>query len=308
MRRFAFLLLVLLAVGVLPAQSQVPSFTKAAQTFGDYTNARPAPTSGTLTGVYKTGKAWVQTGSITCNGCRLYFGGNVTINDTFTGTAGVENNAANTQSTYGSWADSSNYASLPGKAPGEGCPQIVAAGVANEPGGGGHGGAGGDGTGALTPRGGVPYALDGFIAGSPGGPLAISSNISSGSGGAGIYIEAIGTVTFAGTAVVHADGGNSGSTLGAGGSGGGIDVRSLRTVNVDSGAVISADGGDSKDGAGAGGGGIISFRHGPGSLTNTISGGATITAAHGTATGGGGSGSDGTVSTNGVYIGSRVGF
>ncbi len=68
-----FVLMIMPAVFLAPATAQNPGYT-AYPGFGDYTNSRPAPTTGTLTGRYLTRGAWTQTGAITCNRCSLKFG------------------------------------------------------------------------------------------------------------------------------------------------------------------------------------------------------------------------------------------
>lgn len=299
-------LIVALWLVLMPSMAQaqiVPNYTPAIRTFGDYTNWRPCPTSGVLTGTYRTAGNWVQTGPITAIGFRGYFGGTVTFNAAVTVSAGVEGNSAPLQ--YGSLTGS--FAGVKGNGPGGGGPYIFAT-VANAPGGGGHGAAGGNSNATvdLIQAGGIAYDINnGFLAGSSGGGTG-GSGYFSGAGGGSFYVEALGNIVFTSAAAVTATGG-AGTTIGGGGSGGGIDVRSLGNITVASGGTITATGGAAAGGGGGGAGGVIQLMPGPGK-TSTVAG-ATITAAGGA--GGGGTstaGGAGTVTTSATFTGSRVGF
>lgn len=327
------LLWLLISLGGLPAFAQsVPSYSPAIQTFGDYTNANPAPTSGTLTGTYRTFGPWVQTGSITCQGCRLYFGSTVTINGAINGVAGLENNLGGTPG-------ASDFAGLPGQGPGCGFAPSDTTTAFDAGGGGGHGGNGGDGGNWASSHGwsiynhGLAYSLNhcqlSGSGGASGGINGTGAGGAGGNGGAGIYIEALGNVTITSAANITVNGtGGANSVTGAtngsgggGGSGGGVDIRSFGNVTVASGASIAANGANGGNGnsngggGGGGGGGIISLMAGP---TGTVSNSGTCTATYGTGgltglSGGGAgepgaNGSAGTVIVQSHFLGKRMGI
>ncbi len=280
MRKLLFLLVAFcLTFGqVGQAQNVVPSYTKAALTFGDYTNARPMPTSGTLTGVYKTSGNWVQTGPITSNGVRGYFGGSVTFNDTVTCATGVEANSGG-QGPYGICAINSGA-------------------------GGSHGGLGGTYPGYPGPPGAYPYRWQ-PLPGCGGSPMPPSGGGVIGSGGGSFYVEANGPISltsFANISVRGADG----STGGGAGAGGGADFRSMGTISIASGAIINANGGNNTIGGagGGGGGGVVNLQS---AKSSGVSNSGTVTASGGTSVGGQ-AGAAGVVWNDGTFEGGRIGI
>jgi hypothetical protein len=268
--------------------------------FGGASNARPAPTSGTLTGDYYTSANWTQTGALTLNRCKLYFGGNATFN------AGVvigQSIAAGPQTIQ---------AFAPGSGIAPGAP--TRNGITGAGNGGGHAGAGGSGGSGLAVSqggGGGTYPFEATLMGSSGSPGAgDTSSVLGGAGGAGsdgVYIEVLGNFTTSGTITINGTGGNGGSPSataagsGGGGSGGTIDIRALGTATIGSGTtftVAGGSGGNTGSGSnpgGGGGGGYISILC-AGTLTDngtyTVSGGAAGTGSNtGTAATAGSAGS-----------------
>ena len=302
MRLLASLILVLL-FSAQAASAQVPGGSPTIKTFATYNNWRAAPTSGVLTGTYITKGAWVQTGPITCNRCRLFFANSVTFNDTITVTAGVEGNAAPPAA-----ALLSNYSgggsTATGRGPGGGFGWVVSTAGGSAPSsGGGNGGAGGaganNGFGQLP--GGIAYPSEVFFAGSSAG-AAVGAG-TSGNGGGGLYIESLGNISITSAAVIAANGGNS-VTNGGGGSGGTIKINCWKNITEAAGATITATGGNGTTGGGGGGGGRIEFA----ALGSAPTIGTAPTAAGGTSAGGGASGSAGVVDTNATFTGSMVAF
>lgn len=297
-----FFLSIILAVAfACPCFAQGPGYAPYGN-FGDHTNARPCPTSGTLTGTYLTRDNWVQAGAITCNACRLIFGGNSTFNNNVTAVAGVEGNAA---PVYGYTADAtdSTFTTIMGNGPGRGLGFVNqrSPGTASSQSGAGHGGAGGGGSGGSTPQpGGQTYPLSLYLAGSSGGS-SVTPAVSS-AGGGGFYVEACGNVTFTSACVIHADATTGSGSNYAGSSGGGVDIRALGNIAINSGAIITANGSNGLVG-GAGGGGIISLMVPP---SSTCVNNGTVTAAAGTASGGGSNGSAGSVRVGAGFEGKRT--
>ncbi len=257
-KRIAFLLIALTFwVNGIPASAQVPGYSSAVKTFGDFTNYRPFPTSGAASGVYRNAGPWVQTGAITCSGCRVLNGSSMQFNNAVTVVPGVEGNA--TQLSYTADASDGSYACGPGMGPGAGFGYVhnVSPGAASGGSGGGHGGIGGAGaTGSVLQPGGATYPNELFLPGSSGG-ASPSGDVTG--GGGGFYVESIGPVSFTGAAAVNANAAASTGTFYAGSAGGGIDIRSLGLITVASGATISANGSNGLAGNGGGGGGVINL-------------------------------------------------
>lgn len=290
----SFLLTLLLA---LPASAQVaPGYTKASMYFGDFSNSRPAPTSGTLTGEYWTRGAWASTGPITCNQCRLHFGSTVTLNNAITGGTDIQ---TVTPAGYtlggggglGAGGAAHNFPSLGGGG-----------------GGGGHGGFGGNGgnySGSALALGGCSYPLETLLSGSAGatGWYGTANGAQGGAGGGSLYMEAIGNIVI-GANITYAGGAGgtqAGGGGGGGGSGGGIDIRSLGTVTINGGITVSAPGGVGGaggtfvySGGGGGGGGIVHI------TGSTVTNNGSVTVAGGTGGAGVGGGVNGDNGAAGV--------
>lgn len=301
-----------------------------AANFGASANWRPCPTSGTITGDYFTTGNWTQTGPITSNQARLFFSGNVTINNAWTinteipggkgiATAGVSGSGAWLGGGGGAYTDSSS---------------LISGG-----GGGGHGGVGGagsvtqagvSGVAIAASNGGAVYPLNSLLAGSGGGGGSASGPLGGvggdgGSGGGSLYIETPGTIHLTSSAAMTADGGAGvsqtagNSTGGGGGSGGGIEFRSLSAITIDASATVYARGGVGGNGAttgsfggrggGGGGGGIIDMAGNSSSVNNgTLGvGGASGGTAADTSSGGNGfAGSTGVVVFSTTVKGKRT--
>jgi hypothetical protein len=275
-----------LALALFSVPAQAASWSSANLQFGDTTNARPAPTTGTLTGIYRTRGDWVQTGPITCNACRLYFGGKVTINNAITGVAGAD---------FGSYFQRSHTS---------------AANIRG--GGGGHGGAGGHAFGGQSGSPAystVPDTIPTWpLTGQGGWDDGNSATPGAGGlGGAGLYVEARGQIHLTATAAITCTGtaGTSGGQASGGGSGGGIDMRSWDAVVIDASAALTANGGvggngsGGGDSAGGGGGGAINIEA---LQTGSSSNAGTLTVAGGAGgTGGAGPGTAGAVGVTRVF-------
>lgn len=244
--------------------------------FGGASNERPAPTSGTLTGTYYTSGNWTTTNTITCENCRLYFGGTVTINHDITCTAlGGAGGIANA---IGGGAGVSGGGG--GLAPGQGPRGSDQAGG----GGGGSYGAGGRGGYNVAPgMNGAAIDPEQLVCGSGGGAgsKVTTSGGNGGRGGSLLYIEARGNVTVNGNITASgATGSNSGGGANDGGGGGGgagiIDIRSYGAITTNAGKTLTADGGAGGTGTagggagGGGGGGYVNVKC-IGSLTDNAS-------------------------------------
>lgn len=289
------------------AASAVWTALNAPIIFGAQSNWRPAPTSGTLNGNYYTTGPWTQTGPITANNCKLFFGQAATFNNTVT----VNSEIA------GGTAGIGNGTSLSNGGTGGGLGSGDAAGGSGAGGGGGHGGEGGgggagDSAGQFVEGGGASYPLNSLLAGS-GGAGGGGFNPTNGVGGAGggsLYVECPGPITLSSAAAITANGGNGGNVTGnnanpgGGGAGGGIQMTSLSPITISAGATVTANGGVGGNSSGTntsggpmgsgggGGGGIISFAGNGGTNNGTLTAnggsGGTVTAAN-SATGAAGS-------------------
>lgn len=283
-----------------------------ARPFGDTTNLRPAPTTGTLTGMYLTVADWSTTGPITCKACRLFFGGTVTIGNAITVSTGNEWNQGGQPNGFASIGVCGE-----GQGPGGGkAGATVATGAASSAGAGGsHGGLGGAGQ-NQTPHpitnAGPTYTIDGPLEGSggAGGQFITTSGGAGGAGADGFYIEAVGNVVINSTITATGATGGAGAVAGTndggggGGSGGGVDIRTLGTVS--GGGGITANGGAGGSGA-TGGAGGVGGSGGGGGIINVQSAGANTYAGAMTVSGGAGgggfvsgvSGSSGTTNSQG---------
>lgn len=279
-------------------------------------NLRPLPTSGSASGEYYTSGSWVQTGALSLSNARLFFGGTATFNNTVTVATELSGGA-------GGAGDNSvagvgqNGAGLGGGQGGQG---------SGAGGGGGRGGNGGSCTilpssGIFGGFGGASYPLNTLLTGSGGGGGSgvATSQGTGGAGGGALYIEAVGSVTFASGSNVNLNGAAGTSTSvnesygGGGGSGGVLQVRSMGSVTVASGATVVAEGGAggttsaSIGGAGAGGGGGIVDLTGSAATNN-----GTITVAGGSPGASGGDvqpaagGSNGVVNLNSTALSRRA--
>jgi hypothetical protein len=266
--------------------ASLPQATRMFGGHGSATSMRTLPTSGTLTGDYVYIGNYTTTNTITCNRCRWFITGTVTISHAITvntelkgglGSAATAGAAAGSGSGLGggNWGSPSNAAAN----------NIVGGG------GGGFGGAGGDGGSSTASefggKGGRAYDILHSLCGSGGaGGTGAGGGGAGGDGGGGFYLEATGNITI--DANITAAGGDGTDTsagsaaAGGAGSGGGIDIRSLGTVTINAARTISAvggtggDAGGATDAAGGGGGGGYVAIHGS-SVTNngsvTVTGG-----------------------------------
>lgn len=279
-------------------------------------NLRPLPTSGSASGEYYTSGAWTQTGALSLSNCRLFFGGTVTFNAAVTVATEMPGGAAgNGDATTPGFAGNGS-----GLGAGGGSQESGGGGGGGHGGGGGFGGTDGPSAGSFPGVGGGTYPLASLLTGSGGGggSEAAATQCPGGAGGGALYIESVGSVTFASGTTLAANGATGGGgTLneqsgGGGGSGGGIQVRSMNNVIVAAGATLSANGGDGGHstgaagtyGGGSGGGGIVD-------LSGTVvTNNGTITVAAGTAgtgvDGNGQNGSVGIINLNSVALSRRA--
>jgi len=311
-----FLMIFVFVFSAMPAMAFDPNQL----VFGDNTNVRPAPTSGTLTGTYRTAQDWVQTGPIDCYHCLLYFGGNATFAYSVTSHPEVPGGNAGAYCTTQNGTGYGGYGSY---------------GTTGGGGGAGFGGAGGvGGYESSVPNGfgvgGRTYPAEFSLNGSGGGAGTQYSTISGGSGGLGgdgIYIECAKAVTI--NAAITCNGGVGGASgsgnyggesagAGGGGSGGNFDCRALGGITIGSSGSISCNGGiggtsGDPDGfsGGGGGGGYVNLEPGPGNTTVnngsvTANGGTYGSGASGTQIGV--AGSPGVINLNNTFRGARFAF
>lgn len=290
--------------------------------FGDSSNLRAAPTTGTLTGDYYTSGNWTTTGTITCRMCRLFFGGTVTINNNITVTSTMTSGAGGAS---GAVADEGG--------PGSGMfPGGIGGGGTLNGGSGGGGNVNNGGKGGGTVFCGASGNWGGYVQHSPclwgcgggagGGGDTGGAGGAGGTPGGGLYIEAVGNVDINANITANGGAGGAGSSNasggngGGGGSGGNIEISSQGTVTLETGKTITTNGGaggagnaGSNTAGGGGGGGAGGWVEMWGT---TVTNNGTITQ-----TGGAAGGSNGTAATaggsggnslNSFVTGARVGM